>query len=196
MTFILDLISPFIASRITLLTFPSSFLAAELIKRHLGFVSKLSLRYFNVIKASVFAITSMRLPSPILLVISFNSSLILSMISSVPALIMHIGTNDLKSSSPSEISSSISSLGQEIRKEVPNTNLVISEVIIRNDDPSLNVKISKLNKNLAQVCANNNWDFITLKNILPVHLNSYGLHLNKQGSSYLAKNFINFLKSD
>ena len=76
-------------------------------------------------------------------------------------LIMHIGTNDLKNSSPSEISSSISSLGQEIRKEVPNTNLVISEVIIRNDDPSLNVKISELNKNLAQVCANNNWDFIT-----------------------------------
>lgn len=111
-------------------------------------------------------------------------------------LIMHIGTNDLKNSSPSEISSSISSLGQEIRKEVPNTNLVISEVIIRNDDPSLNVKISELNKNLAQVCANNNWDFITHKNILPVHLNSYGLHLNKQGSSYLAKNFINFLKSD
>ena len=111
-------------------------------------------------------------------------------------LIMHIGTNDLKNSSPSEISSSISSFGQEIRKEVPNTNLVISEVIIRNDDPSLNVKISELNKNLAQVCANNNWDFITHKNILPVHLNSYGLHLNKQGSSYLAKNFINFLKSD
>ena len=109
---------------------------------------------------------------------------------------MHIGTNDLKNSSPSEISSSISSLGQEIRKEVPNTNLVISEVIIRNDDPSLNVKISELNKNLAQVCANNNWNFITHKNILPVHLNSYGLHLNKQGSSYLAKNFINFLKSD
>ena len=112
------------------------------------------------------------------------------------SLIMHIGTNDLKNSSPSEISSSISSLGQEIRKEVPNTNLVISEVIIRNDDPSLNVKISELNKNLAQVCANNNWNFITHKNILPVHLNSYGLHLNKQGSSYLAKNFINFLKSD
>ena len=109
---------------------------------------------------------------------------------------MHIGTNDLKNSSPSEISSSISSLGQEIRKEVPNTNLVISEVIIRNDDPSLNAKISDLNKNLAQVCANNNWNFITHKNILPVHLNSYGLHLNKQGSSYSAKNFINFLKSD
>ena len=111
-------------------------------------------------------------------------------------LIMYIGTNDLKNSSPSEISFSISSLGQEIRKEVPNTNLVISEVIIRNDDPSLNVKISELNKNLAQVCANNNWDFITHKNILPVYLNSYGLHVNKQGSSYLAKNFKNFLKSD
>ena len=105
-------------------------------------------------------------------------------------------SNDLKNSSPLEILSSISSFGQEIRKEVPNTNLVISEVIIRNDDPSLNVKISELNKNLAQVCANNNWDFITHKNILPVHLNSYGLHVNKQGSSYLAKNFINFLKSD
>ena len=84
-------------------------------------------------------------------------------------LILHIGTDKKrpKHSSPQKISSSISTLGQEIKKELPTTNLVISEVITRNDDPNLNTKIEELNTKLSQVCSNNNWKIITHKGLIP-----------------------------
>ena len=40
--------------------------------------------------------------------------------------ILHIGTNDLKHNSFQNISSSITMLGQEIKKELPTTTLLIS----------------------------------------------------------------------
>ena len=86
-------------------------------------------------------------------------------------------------------------LGQQIKKELPTTNLAISEVITRNDDPSLNTKITELNTKLSQVCTNNKWKIITHRNISSEHLNPYGLHLSKQGTAKLAQNFINYLKN-
>ena len=53
------------------------------------------------------------------------------------------GTNDVRHSSPQEIKNAISMLRQNI-KELPTTNLAISEVISRNDEPSLNMKIMEL----------------------------------------------------
>jgi hypothetical protein len=48
-----------------------------------------------------------------------------------------------------------------------------------------------------QVLANRvnfSWDLLTHGNILVKHLNPYGVHLNKQGTSILAKNLSDFLK--
>ena len=59
-------------------------------------------------------------------------------------LILHVGTNDVRNSSPQEITNAISMLGQNMKKELPTTNLLISEIITRNDDPSLNMKIMEL----------------------------------------------------
>ena len=109
-------------------------------------------------------------------------------------LILHAGTNDLKYSTSKEISVSISMLGQEIEKNSPETKLIISEVILRFDDPSYMPKIEDLNVRLKQVCANNNWGIITHRNIAAKQLNPYGLHLNKQGSTKLAGNFIEYFK--
>ena len=44
-------------------------------------------------------------------------------------LILHVGTNDVRQSSVQEITNAISTLGQNIKKELPPTNLAISEVI-------------------------------------------------------------------
>ena len=109
-------------------------------------------------------------------------------------LILHVGTNDVRNSSPQEITNAISMLGQNIKKELPTANLVISEIITRNDDPSLNMKIMELSTKLSQVCTNNKWKIITHRNISSDHLNSYGLHLSKQGKAKLAQNFANYLK--
>ena len=80
-------------------------------------------------------------------------------------LLLHVGTNDLKYSTSKEMSVSISMLGQEIEK---NLKLIISEVIPHR--------------------------IITHRNIAAKQLNPYGLHLNKQGSTKLAGNFIEYFK--
>ena len=85
-------------------------------------------------------------------------------------------------------------LGQNIKEELPTTNLAIYEVISRNDDPSLNMKIMELNTKLSQVCTNNKWKIITHRSISSDHLNPCGLHLSKQGTAKLAQNFANYLK--
>ena len=93
-------------------------------------------------------------------------------------LLLHVGTNDLK-----------------IAKDSPNTKVVLSKVITRSDDSSLNPKIKELNCKLSQVCQNNNWGLLNHNNVTADHLNPYGLHLNKQGTAKLAKNIIEYFKS-
>ena len=109
-------------------------------------------------------------------------------------LLLHVGTNDLKRQTPQQIAGSISTLCQEIAKDSPNTKVVLSEVITRSDDSSLNPKIKELNYKLPQVCQNNNWGLLNHNNITADYLNPYGLHLNEQGTAKLAKNIIEYFK--
>jgi hypothetical protein len=68
------------------------------------------------------------------------------MLKQAPAyLVLHVGTNDLKQSSPHQISTSIANLGQEIQKSMSTKKLIISEVIIRNDDPQISAKVKEVN---------------------------------------------------
>ena len=60
LSFVIFLIFELILSRICLLTFPSS-LFAGFMRRHVGWLAKLSLRSLKVIKACCFAICSVRL---------------------------------------------------------------------------------------------------------------------------------------
>ena len=60
LSFVIFLIFELILSRICLLTFPSS-LFAEFMRRHVGWLAKLSLWSFRVIKTCCFAICSVRL---------------------------------------------------------------------------------------------------------------------------------------
>jgi uncharacterized protein (UPF0128 family) len=61
-------------------------------------------------------------------------------------------------------------LGQEIQKSVPTTKLIISEVIIRNDDPQISAKVKEVNSKLLQVCKNNKWNInIYKKNKLNIY---------------------------
>ena len=110
-------------------------------------------------------------------------------------LLLHVGTNDLKRQTPQQIAGSISTLCQEIVKESPNTKIVLSKVITRSDDSSLDSKIKELNCKLSQVCHNNKWGVLNHTNITADHLNPYGLHLNKQGTAKLAKNIIDHFKN-
>jgi hypothetical protein len=108
-------------------------------------------------------------------------------------LILHVGTNDLQRKTPDELLTHVQVLGQKINRENRDIELVLSEIITRKDDERLANKVNEYNKGLAQLCIEQNWSLIKHNNISINHLNNYGLHLNKQGTSVLAKNIKQFL---
>ena len=66
--------------------------------------------------------------------------------SSPDYLIIHAGTNDLKYKSTKTITKEICTFGDQAATSLPNSTLVISQVITRSDDPNLAVKIKEVNK--------------------------------------------------
>ena len=104
-------------------------------------------------------------------------------------LIVHIGTNDLRNNTPSNLLSSLEDLGEMIMQYTnKNTNLIWSEIITRTHDPTLTNKVNLVNNSLARLCETRNWGLIKNNNITGNLLNNSGLHLNKQGTAALAKN--------
>ena len=104
-------------------------------------------------------------------------------------LIVHIGTNDLRNNTPSNLLTSLEELGEMIMQYTDkNTNLIWSEIITRTDDPTLTNKVNLVNNGLARLCETRNWGLIKNNNITGNLLNNSGLHLNKQGTAVLAKN--------
>ncbi len=57
-------------------------------------------------------------------------------------------------------------------------------------------KIGKINHQLQSYCQEQNIDLIQHGNLQAKHLNSYGVHLNRAGSSIFAKNLIDYFDKD
>ena len=70
-------------------------------------------------------------------------------------LILHAGTNDIKSQTPVEIFGNFERVKDMIANESPETRLVISSLILRNDNIELNSKIRSLNESLRKFCVDN-----------------------------------------
>ena len=65
----------------------------------------------------------------------------------------------------------------------------------RSDDEALACKIAEVNRILKDCCTRKSWGFVHHSNISTSnHLNRCGFHLNKAGTSRLARNFINYLR--
>ena len=76
-----------------------------------------------------------------------------------------------------------------------SAKIALSSLVCRSDDEALACKISGVNKILEESCRQNSWGFVDHSNILGnYHLNRSGLHLNKSGTSRLARNFTNYLR--
>ena len=106
--------------------------------------------------------------------------------------IIRAGTNNIPKDEPELIVSKASKLGEYIER-TSNTKVIISSIIVRNDD-RLNPKIEATNNMLQNVCATRKWQFIQNSNISKTDLNASGLHLSTSGTSLLAKNFIACMK--
>ena len=105
------------------------------------------------------------------------------------AIILHIGTNDLRSEKSAEdIGNEILSLVNNIK--TPVNEIIVSSIIARDD--SLNQKGNDVNIFLKSNC-NNNFLFCEHLNISKKHLNGSGLHLNTKGTITLANNFLRHL---
>ena len=108
------------------------------------------------------------------------------------AIILHVGTNDLKtSSSARNVAEKIVDLGNIIATNSPNTSVTISAITQRSDEESLKIKVKDCNKVLRTFCNQNGWGFVEHLNIHETCLNNYKLHLNKKGIAILASNFVN-----
>ena len=108
-------------------------------------------------------------------------------------IVLHVGTNDIQHKEPKEIVEDMKSLCEGIVGTNSSCEIAISE-IVRRQDSALNIKIHETNKLLLNLCEEFNWYFISHSNINTKHLNGSGLHLNRQGTATLAKNYINFFK--
>ena len=104
-------------------------------------------------------------------------------------LILHVGTNNLKSRQNStQCVDEIMKLGESIKSSIPETELVISGLITRADDVLLTHKVDQVNAVWKQSCRQKKWVFIEHTNITSNQLNDSKVHLNKFGS-IMARNF-------
>ena len=105
--------------------------------------------------------------------------------------ILHVGTNELNFELLLErIAKSIVDVAKNIKSE--KRSVSISGVVLRNDD--LNNKASEVSKELPRVCKKEKLAFLEHSNINPrAHLSKSRIHLNRNGSEKLGKNFVDFI---
>jgi lysophospholipase L1-like esterase len=110
-------------------------------------------------------------------------------------MILHVGTNDLRSCTPRVIADSIVNLVTQVKEDSPNTTIGISAILVRNDNNDLAFKALQANITLKEYCLRNEIPFLNNSNINVKHLNYKGLHLNKEGTSVLQQNLLGFVNT-
>ena len=110
--------------------------------------------------------------------------------------VVHIGTNLAKKNKSTQLLvETISTFVQQIKTELPNAKFTISQVITRADQTDLTTKVSEINAAISNLCTENQCGTISHENIEHKHLNEFGLHLNRLGTTILAKNITSYLNN-
>jgi hypothetical protein len=86
-----------------------------------------------------------------------------------------VGKNDLKTLSPKQVAEGISAnlgkqLAMKINQESLNTDIALSSIIPRTDNPHLAAKATEDNKLTNSLCAKNKWKFINHSSITSISL--------------------------
>ena len=105
-------------------------------------------------------------------------------------IILHIGTNNAVTETPTEIFNKLLSLKEEIVEKLPSCNIIISNPTKRTDD----VTAHKTNEEVIRLIKSTDINFIDNGNIKEKHLGKRGLHLNARGNSMLAGNLLNAIR--
>ena len=105
-------------------------------------------------------------------------------------ILLHVGTNDLKSYSPQQVADKILDLTKLVNSY--GIRCSVSEIIKRDD--YLSTKGQEVNRILSTILPEQ-VSLISHHNISEQHLNRSGLHLNKRGTGALAYNIIHYVKT-
>jgi hypothetical protein len=85
-----------------------------------------------------------------------------------------VGKNDLKTLSSKQVAEGIANLGKQlamqINQESLNTDIALSSIIPRTDNPHLAAKATEDNKLTNSLCAKNKWKFINHSSITSISL--------------------------
>ena len=106
--------------------------------------------------------------------------------------VAHVGTNDASFSTAKEIADDLNKLQNHIHSYLPECLVIISSPINRLDDHKKAITIRNVNvilKNMSEI------SLIDNNNITAKHLGKRKLHLNISGSTMLARNILDKLRS-
>ena len=108
-------------------------------------------------------------------------------------IILHTGTNDLRSNADSkEIANSIVDVA--VSRNENGLELVVSAILPKRD--KLNEKGIVVNEKMKELCLEKNIYFLEHRNFNPkYHLNGSKIHPNKKGSGILAFNFLQYFNN-
>ena len=101
-----------------------------------------------------------------------------------------MGTNNTVNESSKVVLGKLLDLKKFIENTLPESNVIISDLITRADNGKTSLTVSKTNEHLHGF----QMDIIDNRNITSNQLNKAGLHLNPRGLGKLAINFIRRIK--
>ena len=96
-------------------------------------------------------------------------------------LILHMGTNNLRTNDALAIAEEVVNLCESIERESPQTKLAISQLTVRQDSAELEQKRISVNKSLCSFVKSREWRIISHDNIDTTCLNERKVHLNFAG---------------
>ncbi len=110
------------------------------------------------------------------------------------AVIIHCGTNNIHRTLPMESITTMEKLITAVNDMNSYTSILVSSLIVQ-ENIGHSYWIAEFNARLHDLCLFHECTFIDNRNILHSHLAEDGLHLNKQGTLTLARNFISVIQS-
>ena len=111
-------------------------------------------------------------------------------------IVVHAGTNDIKSSNPEALSDAIIETLNKIQQNNPSSQIAYSSIFRRNDKNDLtpNRKVTEVNKIIEEKLNLHGFDFINNSNILFCNLWKDGLHINDGGIRKFAGNLSSYFR--
>ena len=109
-------------------------------------------------------------------------------------IIVHAGTNNLKSATPVQLSNEIIETLDDIKSNNPGAQVVFSSIFKRSDELHLNAKVIQTNKISKDKLLLQGYVLIDNDNILFTNLAKDGLHINQEGLRKFAGNISKYIR--